>query len=155
MPQPSPAPCKKPEPAQKNSRQTRELSVYSLLLRFGDQQNTVPWSSGQDASLSRWNQGFDSPRHYQMKTHRQVGFSVAGALLQGESDPKGQRRKRGSPADSRAAAGPSSRKRQRGCAGRRICAGRYANSPRHLNKCLYRFYHHFSFRPTSRVLQLW
>ena len=80
----------------------------------------MPWSSGQDASLSRWNQGFDSPRHYQMKTHRQVGFSVGGALLQGESDPKGQRRKRGSPADSRAAAGPSSRKRQRGCAGRRI-----------------------------------
>ena len=21
----------------------------------------APWSSGQDASLSRWNQGFDSP----------------------------------------------------------------------------------------------
>ena len=23
--------------------------------------NKAPWSSGQDASLSRWNQGFDSP----------------------------------------------------------------------------------------------
>ena len=28
----------------------------------------VPWSSGQDASLSRWNQGFDSPGHYQSST---------------------------------------------------------------------------------------
>lgn len=25
-----------------------------------------PWSSGQDASLSRWNQGFDSPWRYQI-----------------------------------------------------------------------------------------
>ena len=24
----------------------------------------APWSSGQDASLSRWNQGFDSPRSH-------------------------------------------------------------------------------------------
>ena len=30
----------------------------------------VPWSSGQDASLSRWNQGFDSPRHYQQRNRR-------------------------------------------------------------------------------------
>ena len=34
------------------------------------EKNTVPWSSGQDASLSRWNQGFDSPRHYQVKPIR-------------------------------------------------------------------------------------
>ena len=26
--------------------------------------NKAPWSSGQDASLSRWNQGFDSPRSH-------------------------------------------------------------------------------------------
>ena len=26
--------------------------------------NTAPWSRGQDASLSRWNQGFDSPRSH-------------------------------------------------------------------------------------------
>ena len=24
----------------------------------------APWSRGQDASLSRWNQGFDSPRSH-------------------------------------------------------------------------------------------
>ena len=28
------------------------------------QVNMAPWSSGQDASLSRWNQGFDSPRSH-------------------------------------------------------------------------------------------
>ena len=38
------------------------------------EKNTVPWSSGQDASLSRWNQGFDSPRHYQAKSPLHGGF---------------------------------------------------------------------------------
>ena len=33
----------------------------------------VPWSSGQDASLSRWNQGFDSPRHYQQDKTPVIG----------------------------------------------------------------------------------
>ena len=27
--------------------------------------DVLSWSSGQDASLSRWNQGFDSPWEYQ------------------------------------------------------------------------------------------
>ena len=27
----------------------------------------APWSSGQDASLSRWNQGFDSPWSHFLK----------------------------------------------------------------------------------------
>ena len=28
------------------------------------QLDMAPWSSGQDASLSRWNPGFDSPRSH-------------------------------------------------------------------------------------------
>ena len=32
----------------------------------------APWSSGQDASLSRWNQGFDSPRSHCFKTLRRM-----------------------------------------------------------------------------------
>ena len=31
----------------------------------------APWSSGQDASLSRWNQGFDSPwSHFLISVRR-------------------------------------------------------------------------------------
>ena len=29
--------------------------------------DVLSWSSGQDASLSRWNQGFDSPWEYQLQ----------------------------------------------------------------------------------------
>ena len=42
------------------------------------QVNMVPWSSGQDASLSRWNQGFDSPRHYQNKN---LAFSTSAGFF--------------------------------------------------------------------------
>ena len=35
--------------------------------------NMAPWSSGQDASLSRWNQGFDSPRS---QVEKSVEFST-------------------------------------------------------------------------------
>ena len=79
------------------------------------EKNTVPWSSGQDASLSRWNQGFDSPRHYQARARRKAGFFVWRGV--GESNPKGQN----SPVDC---FGPSLQR------GRQI-ARQDANSPRH------------------------
>lgn len=37
----------------------------------------APWSSGQDASLSRWNQGFDSPRSH-LKSPFLRAFFVSG-----------------------------------------------------------------------------
>ena len=39
--------------------------------------NKAPWSSGQDASLSRWNQGFDSPRSH-LKSPFLRAFFVSG-----------------------------------------------------------------------------
>ena len=49
----------------------------------------VPWSSGQDASLSRWNQGFDSPRHYQMKPTARWVFQLVELYYRGSRIRKG------------------------------------------------------------------
>ena len=38
--------------------------------------NEAPWSSGQDASLSRWNQGFDSPRSHLTKSRKYWFYST-------------------------------------------------------------------------------
>ena len=40
----------------------------------------APWSSGQDASLSRWNQGFDSPRSHLRSTDCSVDFFVVSVM---------------------------------------------------------------------------
>ena len=55
------------------------------MFRPEQQLNTVPWSSGQDASLSRWNQGFDSPRHYQ---YLPVGTSFWLVFIFLDKNPK-------------------------------------------------------------------
>ena len=41
----------------------------------------APWSSGQDASLSRWNQGFDSPRSHWMKSRKVLQKDLTGLFL--------------------------------------------------------------------------
>ncbi len=52
-----------------NNKIKKDLQIeerYSII-KIACESNIImaPWSSGQDASLSRWNQGFDSPRsHY-------------------------------------------------------------------------------------------
>ena len=46
--------------------------------------NKAPWSSGQDASLSRWNQGFDSPR-----SHLESPFLRAFSCLENKSVSNG------------------------------------------------------------------
>ena len=38
----------------------------------------APWSSGQDASLSRWNQGFDSPRSHCTKSRKVLQKDLTG-----------------------------------------------------------------------------
>ena len=42
------------------------LSKYEMIgwKNRTTQLDMAPWSSGQDASLSRWNPGFDSPRSH-------------------------------------------------------------------------------------------
>ena len=39
--------------------------------------NKAPWSSGQDASLSRWNQGFDSPRSHLESPYLRTFFNFS------------------------------------------------------------------------------
>ena len=47
--------------------------------------NKAPWSSGQDASLSRWNQGFDSPRsHWDLQILLQI-FLLYRKVLKSEN----------------------------------------------------------------------
>ena len=43
--------------------------------------NKAPWSSGQDASLSRWNQGFDSPRSHCTKSRKVLQKDLTGLFL--------------------------------------------------------------------------
>ncbi len=38
--------------------------------------NKAPWSSGQDASLSRWNQGFDSPRSHWKESRKDLIYKT-------------------------------------------------------------------------------
>lgn len=54
---------------QKNKKKVKKVLAYLSYLCYTRQVrnrdiNKAPWSSGQDASLSRWNQGFDSPRSH-------------------------------------------------------------------------------------------
>ena len=53
----------------------------------------LPWSSGQDAALSRLNQGFDSPWKYQHEKRRSLEclFSCT-YFFRGESNPQGRER---------------------------------------------------------------
>ena len=54
--------------------------------------NKAPWSSGQDASLSRWNQGFDSPRSHCFEILRRMicgeFFCLKACIFKGFGKPK-------------------------------------------------------------------
>ena len=65
------------------------------------------WSSGQDAALSRLNQGFDSPTGYQIKTETQKGLCFYLIVSKWGVEPERARPLRESPVDSRAGSGPS------------------------------------------------
>ena len=56
--------------------------------------NKSPWSSGQDASLSRWNQGFDSPWRYQKKNSVSCGRVFLMQIFRRESNPGGRERRK-------------------------------------------------------------
>lgn len=81
----------------------------------------LSWSSGQDVALSRRNQGFDSPREYQIQNRVRRTLFLYFRMFLGESNPNGRER----PVDGH---GPSTAEPR---AGRQTCRqARMRNSPR-------------------------
>ena len=88
----------------------------------------LPWSSGQDAALSRLNQGFDSPWKYQKKTVP-MRYCFFHLIIPGKGSRtrKGASVKSENPANFRTASGPSCLHKAAQDGG--LCTAKDANSP--------------------------
>ena len=70
--------------------------IFDILIEH-ELSDMAPWSSGQDASLSRWNQGFDSPwSHFfkVLKTLKIRGFSAFFIFWKNKGNQKLKERKK-------------------------------------------------------------